>query len=278
MGSGPALMGGAAEIPGLIGGAVGVATTGCVKAVGACVTWAASAGGAAAACADSKAGAAGTPALLIGPANGGDAEWTGLVAALEIASALADIGAPVWLPELKLWARSPGVRAVGVWVAPMGLPAAAAVVVACASRMGVALVAELVELPTIGTLPASLAPPLRVELVATAAEFEATALVLAGIAAGAALTGGAELALVAMVGAPVEGVPVAGTLFVVGTALLFGAVVGGAKDAGVLPAKGAELVFEPVTAVSVGAVVLGGAEFALVIALLGCVALAFVGA
>jgi hypothetical protein len=56
------------------------------------------------------------------------------VAALEIASALADIGVPVWLPALKLWARSAGPIAVGVCAAgPMGLPALGAGVAVGAS-------------------------------------------------------------------------------------------------------------------------------------------------
>ena len=122
---GPALTGGGPA--GAIGAAVGVARTGWVNAVGAWATWAASAGDAAAAWAVSNAGVAGAPASAIGPANGGGAEWTGLVAAVEIASALADMGTPVWLPELKLCARSVGDTGVGVWGVPIGLPALGAV-------------------------------------------------------------------------------------------------------------------------------------------------------
>ncbi len=137
MASGPAPIGGAAETEGVIGAAVGVATTGCVNAVGVWAIWAASAGDAAAARVVSKAGVAGALTSDIGLPNGGGAEWTGLVAAVEIASALADIGAPVWLPALKFWTRSLGARVVGVWGAPMGLPLEGVVAAGGASMPGV---------------------------------------------------------------------------------------------------------------------------------------------
>lgn len=144
MDSEPALMGGGAATEGAIGAAVGAATTGCVNAVGAWAICAASAGGAAAAAAwaVSNEGVAAEPASAMGLPNGGAAEWTGLVAALEIASALADIGAPVWLPALKLWARSVGAGAAGACGALMGLPAEEAVDAAGASMLGGVVVAR----------------------------------------------------------------------------------------------------------------------------------------
>jgi hypothetical protein len=71
---------------------------------------------------------------------------------VEIASALADIGAPVWLPELKLWARSVGARGVGVWGAPGRLAALGAV----ASMLGVALGVESCEALGSPALPTAL--------------------------------------------------------------------------------------------------------------------------
>jgi hypothetical protein len=87
----------------------------------------------------------------IWPAIGGGADWTELVAALEIASALADICAPVWLPALKLWARSFGVSAEGVCAVPTALPAEGAVVVVCVSMFGVVVGADVVGAATDGT-------------------------------------------------------------------------------------------------------------------------------
>jgi len=55
---------------------------------------------------------------------------------VEIASALADMGTPVWLPELKLCARSVGDTGVGVWGVPIGLPALGAVEAAGVSMVG----------------------------------------------------------------------------------------------------------------------------------------------
>ena len=111
-----------------------------MNAVGAWATWVTSAGGAA--WAVSKTGVVvGAPASVRGVPIGGGAEWTGLATALEIASALADIGAPVWLPALKLWARSLGVWAVGACGAAKGLPAGGVV---GASVLGLAPNADVV--------------------------------------------------------------------------------------------------------------------------------------
>ncbi len=102
----------------------------------------------AAAWAVSKAGVAGAPLSAIEPANGGGAEWTGLVAALEIASALADMGAPVWLPELKLWARSVGVGPLDVWVVPLataGVGPVAGPALGVVAPVGLSMVGVAVE-------------------------------------------------------------------------------------------------------------------------------------
>jgi hypothetical protein len=64
--------------------------------------------------------------------SGGGAVWTGVTAAVAIASALADTGAPVWIPVSRLSARSFGKRAD----APTGLPLPAAKEVAGGSRFG----------------------------------------------------------------------------------------------------------------------------------------------
>ncbi len=95
-------------------GAAAGAKTAWLSSVGAGAVWMTSAVGAGAAWAVSNTGEAEAAASLIGALNAAEGEvWTGLAAAVLIASALAETGAPVWLPVLKLWARSVGERLTG---------------------------------------------------------------------------------------------------------------------------------------------------------------------
>ena len=102
-----------------------------------------SAVGAGAAWAVSNTGAVPPLASVSGALSAAEGEvWTGLAAAVLIASALAETGAPVWVPVLKLCARSVGERLAGAWGA-VGLIAVGARPVVGASMVGLELVAAM---------------------------------------------------------------------------------------------------------------------------------------
>ena len=132
------------------------ATTGWLNSVGEVCIWVTSG---AMAWAVSKTGVAGAAVSASGVLSGCGVVWTGLVAAVVIASAPVEIGAPVWLPALKFSTRSWGERVVGACGAA-GLAVAGAVDGAGASMLGLALGAEEVGVVSDGAFATSVAPRL----------------------------------------------------------------------------------------------------------------------
>jgi hypothetical protein len=110
-----------------------------------------SAVGAGAAWAVSNTGAVPPLASVSGALSAAEGEvWTGLAAAVLIASALAETGAPVWVPVLKLWARSVGERFGAC--APVGVIEVGESPGVVASMLGVPVVAVGVAVVAATTL------------------------------------------------------------------------------------------------------------------------------
>jgi hypothetical protein len=182
--------------------------------------------------------------------SGGGAVWTGVTAAVAIASALADTGAPVWIPVSRLCASSLFVKGVEVWGEPIEV----------AGSSGVGGIT-----PMLADSWAVAAGELRVEAVGVDSEgacARSAPRPALGFADACVLTGAVELLLAATVG-------IAGVLLVGAAGWLLEATV---VWEGMLPVGGAAFWFSA-GAVAVGAILGeafgGGEEFWLAGALPG---------
>jgi hypothetical protein len=233
MATGPALTGGA--ITGVIAaGGVGAIAGGATSAETG-PTWARSWPCDDTAWAVSKTGGAGA-IVSTGVLSGGGVAWTGVTAAVAIASALADTGAPVWIPVSRLSARSLFAEGVEVWGERIEL----------AGSTGVGGMA-----PMLVDSWAVAAGELRVEAVGVDSEGACARSALRpalGFTDACVLTGAVELLLAATVG-------IAGVLLVGAAGWLLEATV---VWEGMLPVGGAAFWFSA-GAVAVGAIL--GAAF-----------------